>query len=173
MGQSEERTIPLKDITVKLNINRKTYEVVAKPYSTLLYILREELGLTGTKLCCGTGDCGACTVIIDGKAVRSCLLLAAQAEGKRIVTIEGISQGNEPHPLQKAFVKYGAIQCGFCTPGMIMSAKALLDENANPTEEDVREAVGGNLCRCTGYVKPVKAIMAVIRARRKEKGQHE
>ena len=130
-----------------------------KPYWTLLRTLRNELGLTGAKLGCGTGRCGACTVLMDGKAALSCLTLAARAEGKKITTIEGLATGLKLHPLQEAFVKSGAIQCGFCMPGMILSAKALLDENPNPTEEEVRKALSGNLCRCSGYVKTVKAVM--------------
>jgi carbon-monoxide dehydrogenase small subunit len=150
---------------IKLDVNGKIHEVMVEPYWTLLHVLREELRLTGPKLSCGTGECGACTVLIDGKTVTSCLMLAAQAEGKKIITIEGLSDGTRPHPLQEAFVKYGAIQCGFCTPGMILSAKALLDENPNPTAEQVREAIEGNLCRCTGYVKPVEAILAVAKSK--------
>ncbi len=150
---------------IRLDVNGEIREVMASPHWTLLYVLREELGLTGSKSSCGTGECGACTVLVNGKAVASCLVLAAQAEGKKIVTIEGLSDGTKLHPLQEAFVKYGAIQCGFCTPGMILSAKALLDENPNPTEEEVREAIAGNLCRCTGYVKPVEAILAVARSK--------
>jgi carbon-monoxide dehydrogenase small subunit len=149
----------LRSLLIKLNVNGEIHEVTVKPYWTLLHVLRNELGLTGAKLGCGTGECGACTVIMDGKAVPSCLILAAQAEGKKIVTIEGLSDGLKLHPLQEAFVKYGAIQCGFCTPGMILSAKALLDKNPNPTEKDVREALSGNICRCTGYVKIVKAVL--------------
>jgi len=133
--------------------------VKVKPYWTLLRTLRNELGLTGAKLGCGTGRCGACTVLMDGKAALSCLTLAARAEGKKITTIEGLATGLKLHPLQEAFVKSGAIQCGFCMPGMILSAKALLDENPNPTEEEVRKALSGNLCRCSGYVKTVKAVM--------------
>lgn len=150
----------LKKFSVKLDVNGEIYDIKVLPHWTLLYVLREEIGLTGTKYSCGTGECGACTVLMDGKAVSSCLMLAAQAEGKKIVTIEGLSDGAELHPLQEAFIKHGATQCGFCTPGMILSAKALLDENPHPTEEEVREAIAGNLCRCTGYVKPVEAILA-------------
>jgi carbon-monoxide dehydrogenase small subunit len=147
------------ELLVKLHVNGEPYEVKVKPYWTLLHLLRNELGLTGAKLGCGTGECGACTVLMDGKAVLSCLTLAARAEGKKITTIEGLATGLELHQLQEVFIKKGAIQCGFCMPGMILSAKALLDENPNPTEEEVRRAISGNLCRCSGYVKPVEAVM--------------
>ncbi|WP_309493169.1 (2Fe-2S)-binding protein [Candidatus Hecatella orcuttiae] len=153
---------------IKLNVNGEDYEVAVKPHWTLLHVLRNELNLTGTKYGCGTGECGACTVLMDGKAVKSCVLLAAQAEGRRIITIEGLAKGPDLHPLQKAFIEEGAIQCGYCTPGMILAAKALLDENPDPTEQEVREAISGNLCRCTGYVKPVKAILAAAKVLRNE-----
>jgi carbon-monoxide dehydrogenase small subunit len=153
-------------INITLKINGEGHQLKVRPHWTLLYVLREELGLTGTKLSCGTGECGACTVLMDGRAVSSCLILAASAEGREITTIEGLSQGDELHPLQSSFVKHGAIQCGFCTPGMIMSAKALLDENPEPTRAEVREAIAGNLCRCTGYVKIVEAIMDAARVLR-------
>jgi carbon-monoxide dehydrogenase small subunit len=149
----------LGKIPIRLDVNGKIREVRVRVHWTLLYVLREELGLAGPKLACGSGECGACTVLMDGKAVPSCLVLAAQAEGKKIITIEGLADGLKLHPLQEAFVKHGATQCGFCTPGMILSAKALLDENPCPTEEDVREAIAGNLCRCTGYSDIVEAIM--------------
>jgi carbon-monoxide dehydrogenase small subunit len=123
-------------------------------------VLREELNLTGVKIGCGEGNCGTCTVILDGKAIKSCLMLAHNAKGKEIVTIEGLTGDGGLHPLQKAFIEHFAVQCGFCTPGMILAAKTLLDENPNPTEEEVREALSGNLCRCTGYVKIVEAVLA-------------
>jgi len=148
-------------------VNGEIHEVRVKPYWTLLRVLRNELGLTGAKLGCGRGECGACTVLMDGKPILSCLTLAARAEGKKIVTIEGLAEGLKLHPLQEAFIKNGAIQCGFCTSGMILSAKALLDRNLNPTEEEVREALSGNLCRCTGYVKPVKAVLEAAEIMRK------
>jgi carbon-monoxide dehydrogenase small subunit len=125
---------------------------------TLLEVLREDLQLTGTKNGCGEGDCGACTVLLNGKAVKSCLVLAVQAASGKVTTIEGLSRPDNPHPIQRAFVQAGAVQCGFCTPGMIMAAKALLDENPSPTEEEIREALSGNLCRCTGYAKIVDAV---------------
>jgi carbon-monoxide dehydrogenase small subunit len=141
-------------------VNGELYEVAVHPHWTLLEVLREELDLTGAKKGCDAGDCGGCTVILDGKPVVSCLTLAVEADGRDILTIEGLAQNGQLHPIQNAFVEHGAIQCGFCTPGMIMSAKALLDENPNPTEEEVRQAIAGNLCRCTGYVKIVEAILA-------------
>jgi carbon-monoxide dehydrogenase small subunit len=146
---------------ITLRVNGETYEVAVQPWRTLLEVLRNDIGLTGAKRGCDEGDCGACTVIIDGKPVSSCLSLAVEAQGKDITTIEGLAKNGQLHPLQSAFVEHGAIQCGFCTPGMILSAKALLDENPKPTEEEVREGISGNLCRCTGYVKIVEAIMAV------------
>jgi len=145
---------------LRLMVNGREYEVAVSPHRTLLKVLREELGLIGAKEGCDLGSCGACTVIIDGKPVLSCLTLACSCEGKEILTIEGISSEGKLHPLQDNFMKYGAVQCGYCTPGMIMSAKSLLDENPNPSELDARRAISGNLCRCTGYVKIVEAILA-------------
>jgi aerobic-type carbon monoxide dehydrogenase small subunit (CoxS/CutS family) len=143
-----------------LTVNGEHYEVFVEPWKTLSEVLREELYLTGVKEGCHTGYCGACTVIIDGKSVKSCLILALQVNGKDILTIEGL-ESNGLHPLQQAFIDHFAVQCGYCTPGMILSAKALLDRNPRPTEEEIREAISGNLCRCTGYVKIVEAILAV------------
>ena len=143
---------------ITLKINNQQHELAVKPNLTLLDLLRYELGLTGTKKGCDLGECGSCTVIMDGKAVNSCLMLAVQADGHEIVTIEGVSQDGELHPLQKAFVEKGAIQCGFCSPGMILSAKSLLDQNPKPSEAEIRTAISGNLCRCTGYQKIVEAI---------------
>lgn len=144
---------------IVLKVNGVEHDVDIRPHWTLLYVLRERLGLTATKFGCGTGECGACTVIADGMVVHSCLMLAAQAEGREITTIEALGDGHMLHPIQAAFAKYGALQCGYCTPGMILAAKVLLDENPNPTEKEVREALDGNLCRCTGYVKIVQAIL--------------
>jgi len=159
-------------VLVELNVNGEFYQVLIEPWRTLLEVLRETLNLTGTKEGCGRGDCGACTVLLDGKAVNSCLLLAIDAQGKNILTIEGLSQGGQLHPLQEAFIEHGAIQCGFCTPGMILSAKALLDKNPQPTVEEVRQAISGNLCRCTGYTKIIKAILgASISIKREEKSE--
>jgi carbon-monoxide dehydrogenase small subunit len=146
---------------IQLKVNDEIYEVAVHPHRTLLEVLREELDLTGTKRACNIGDCGSCTVILEGKPVVSCLTLAVEADGKDIFTVEGLAQDGEMHPLQKSFVERGAVQCGFCTPGMLMSAKALLDENPNSVEGEVRIAIAGNLCRCTGYVKIVEAILAV------------
>jgi carbon-monoxide dehydrogenase small subunit len=145
------------DITIR--VNGRQYELEVTPYDRLLDVLRDRLGLTGTKVGCGEGECGACTVMMDGKAVLSCLTLAARADGKDILTIEGLQQGARLHPLQEAFVRHAAVQCGYCTPGMIMTANALLDRNQTPSEWDVREAISNNLCRCTGYEKPVQAIL--------------
>ncbi len=151
--------------SIKLKVNGETHEVAVEPRKTLLDVIRDDLGLTGTKKGCDQGGCGTCTVIFDGKAVNSCLVLAVEAEGKDVLTIEGLAKGAKLHPIQEAFINHGAIQCGFCTPGMIMSAKVLLDKNPNPTEKEVRDAIGGNLCRCTGYVKIVEAILAVAKSR--------
>ncbi len=145
---------------INLTVNRKKYELAVMPNMTLADMLRKELGLTGTKKACDAGDCGSCTVILDGKPVNSCLVLAVQANGREVLTIEGMEQDGALHPIQDAFVEKGAIQCGFCSPGMILSAKALLDANPNPTELEVRTAISGNLCRCTGYQKIVEAILS-------------
>jgi aerobic carbon-monoxide dehydrogenase small subunit len=148
---------------LKLHVNGEEFEVLAATHKTLLEVLREDLGLTGTKRGCDLGTCGACTVLIDGKPQLSCLILAVSTQGKEITTIEGLAQNGELHPLQKAFVEKGAIQCGFCTPGMILTAKAFLNEHPHPSEAEVRQAISGNLCRCTGYVKIVEAIISVDR----------
>lgn len=145
--------------TIEFVINKKHRKLSVKPNELLLNVIREDLGLTGTKYGCGTGECGACTVLVNGRPVSSCLTLAATVDGKEIVTIEGIA-GEKLHPVQEAFLEYGAIQCGFCTPAMVIMAKALLDENPNPTEEEIREFIKGILCRCTGYTNVVKAIKA-------------
>ncbi|MHC4600118.1 MAG: (2Fe-2S)-binding protein [Planctomycetota bacterium] len=149
----------MKKRLLRLQVNGRVHEVASETNRTLLVILREDLGLTGTKEGCGLGECGSCTVLMDGKPVNACLVLGVQAEGSRIETIEGLAEGNRLHPIQEAFVGKGAIQCGFCTPGVILTAKAFLDENGEPTEEDVRRAISGNLCRCTGYEKIVEAVL--------------
>ncbi len=144
---------------IKLTINDNEYELLVNPNETLAQLLRgSQINLTGTKQGCELGDCGSCTVLLDGKAVNSCLVLAAQADGCRVTTIEGLSRNGEIHPIQKAFIEQGAVQCGYCTPGMILKAKSLLDVNPNPTRQEIREAMVGNLCRCTGYFKIVNAI---------------
>ena len=143
-----------------VTVNGETVEVAIEPSAMLLDVLRDELGLTGAKEACGQGDCGACTVLLDGKAVNSCMTPAMKAMNKEVLTIEGLGSLGKLHPIQEAFVEHGAVQCGFCTPGMILSAKALLDENPSPTEEEVRVGLSGNLCRCTGYVKIVEAVLA-------------
>jgi aerobic carbon-monoxide dehydrogenase small subunit len=143
---------------IRLKINGLALELEVKPWATLLDTLREDLGLTGTKEGCGQGECGACTVLMDGKPVNACLILAVEAEGKEIVTIEGLASGDGLHPIQQAFVDRGGMQCGFCTPGMILSAKALLDENPDPTDEEIRKGLEGNFCRCTGYTKIIESI---------------
>jgi carbon-monoxide dehydrogenase small subunit len=145
---------------IELHVNGRTYELFVEPWKTLLEAIRENLGLTGTKCGCDDGNCGACTVLVDGSAIKSCLMLALQARGKKILTIEGLGTAERLHPLQQAFLDYFAVQCGFCTPGMILTAKALLDENPTATEEEIREGLHGNICRCTGYVKIVEAIEA-------------
>jgi len=144
---------------LRLRVNGEDFEIYVEPWKTLSQVLRDDLELTGTKVGCSSGRCGACTVLINGKAVKSCLILALQAKEKEILTIEGLGQ-NGLHPLQQAFIDHFAIQCGYCTPGMILAAKELLDENSNPTHDEVREALIGNLCRCTGYVKIVEAVLA-------------
>jgi len=143
---------------IKLTVNGTTHELSVKPYATLLDVIREDLGLTGTKEGCGNGECGACTVIIDGKTANSCIVLAVEANGKEITTIEGLSHGEKLHPIQEAFVEVGGMQCGFCTPGMVLSSKTLLDANPNPTEEQIRKGLEGNFCRCTGYTKIIESV---------------
>ena len=144
---------------MRFNINGEIYEDEIDVRRTLLELLREHFGLTGTKRGCNEGECGACTVLLDGKPVTACFVLAIEAEGKRIETVEGLEKNGELHPLQKAFMEHGAFQCGFCTPGMLMAAKGLLMENPKPSEEEVRKSIAGNLCRCTGYNKYVEAIL--------------
>jgi len=147
--------------TITLKVNDHEYDLVIPVNRTLTQVLRENLKLTGTKHGCSVGDCGSCTVLMDGQPVNSCLVLAVEAEGREIRTIEGLAEGGKLHPVQQAFVDKGGIQCGFCSPGMILTAKALLDKNPSPTESEIREAISGNLCRCTGYQKIVEAIASV------------
>ena len=159
-----------REVSFELNGNKITMTV--EDHWTLLRLIRDELGYTGTKEGCGSGECGACTVIVDGVAINSCLYLAAEIDGKQLVTIEGLaSDDGALHPIQKSFVENGGIQCGFCSPGMIMSAKALLDENPNADEEEIKNAIAGNLCRCTGYVQIIDSIKAVSGHYRAEKPQ--
>jgi carbon-monoxide dehydrogenase small subunit len=146
---------------MKIKVNGKEFEISSGPGTTLLDVIRYELGFTGTKEGCSTGSCGSCTVLIEGKAVNSCLVIAAEVEGKDIITIEGLAQNGKLHPLQQAFMDEGAVQCGFCTPGIILAAKAFLDTNPHPTEPEIRQGIAGNLCRCTGYDKIVRAILSV------------
>ena len=149
---------------IHLNINDEYYEVIARPRESLLDVLRNRLQLTGTKIGCNEGDCGACTVIMDGRTVNACLVLAVEAEGHKISDRRGSGEGTQMHPLQEAFIKHGGFQCGYCTPGMLLSAKALLDENPDPTEEQIRKGISGNLCRCTGYTKIVESIREAARS---------
>ena len=149
----------MKKEAASFRVNGRLYEVLITPNMTLSELLREQLDLTGTKNACGVGECGSCTVLVDGKPTLSCSTLAIAVRDQDILTIEGLSRGTDLHPLQKSFIDAGAIQCGFCTPGMIMTAKALLDENPNPTREEVKKGLGGNICRCTGYVKILDAVM--------------
>jgi len=150
---------------ITLHVNGKSYEVAIEPRQSLLQVLREELHLTGTKEGCSEGECGACTVILDGKTVDSCLIFGLEVEGCRITTIEGLSSNDTLHPVQQAFVEHGGAQCGFCTPGMTLAAKALLEQTPNPSEEEIRWGLSGNLCRCTGYVKIVETVQAAAQQR--------
>jgi len=150
-------------VTLTVTVNGEPRSASVQPEMTLLRLLREEFNLTGSKLGCDVGDCGACTVLLEGKAVNSCLMLVGQADGHTVVTIEGLATMERLHPIQKAFEDKGSLQCGFCGPGVIMSAKALLDENPAPSEDEIRDALAGNLCRCTGYAKMIEAIQAVAR----------
>ncbi len=150
-------------VDIKFILNDKPVELQVEAQEILVDTLRERLGLTGTKKACGTGDCGACTVLVDGEAVRSCILLTASVDGKKVLTIEGLGTVENPHPIQQAFVDAGAVQCGYCTPGMVLTAKALLDKCPNPTTEQIKEALAGNLCRCTGYTKIIKAVKAAAK----------
>jgi len=153
---------------LRLTLNGEPYELFIEPKRLLVEVLRNELGLTGTKIGCSSGACAACTVLIDGKAVKSCSILALQANGRNIMTIEGLADGPNLHPLQQSFIDHWAFQCGFCTPGQIMAAKALLDENSNPTREEVKLTMDGHLCRCTGYNMIIEAILAVAQELQQE-----
>ena len=147
--------------TIQITVNGKVNEIEVDAWRTLLEVLRDQLNLTGTKQSCAEGHCGACTVLVDGKAVNACLMLALEADGSDIMTIEGLAEGGgKLHPIQEAFVNYGAVQCGFCTPGMIMATKVVLEENPNPSEEEIKKALAGHLCRCTGYVQIIEAVIA-------------
>jgi carbon-monoxide dehydrogenase small subunit len=156
-------------IHVTTTVNGDAAEFLTDPQTTLLDALRDELGLTGSKEGCGSGDCGACSVIVDGRLVCSCLMLAAEAEGKRVETIEGVAHGAELHPVQRKFLEHAALQCGFCTPGLIVASKALLDSNPDPTEEEARYWLAGNLCRCTGYDKVIRAVLDAAAEMRQER----
>lgn len=145
-----------------LEVNGALHKLQVEPFRTLLHVLREDLGLLGAKEGCGMGECGACTVIVDDKPIKSCISLALQADGKRVRTIEGLAEGGGLDPLQQAFIDHGAIQCGYCTPGMILTAKTLTDENPTPTENEIRQYLSGNLCRCTGYVKIIEAVQGAL-----------
>ena len=145
-------------LNIRLRVNGRRQSARIEPSLSLLDLLRDTLGYKGVKICCNTGECGACTVLFNGKPVNSCLVLSGELDGADIVTIEGLQIGRELHPIQQAFIQDGGAQCGYCTPGMLMMSKALLDENPNPTEEEIRFALAGNLCRCTGYAKIVKAV---------------
>jgi carbon-monoxide dehydrogenase small subunit len=149
---------------ITLTVNGERYEIAVEPRQSLLQVLREELHLTGTKEGCSEGECGACTVFLDGQTVDSCLIFGVEANGREVMTIEGLAQGDQLDPIQKAFAEYGGVQCGFCTPGMILASKALLEQHPHPTEAEIRYGIAGNLCRCTGYVKIVEAIKAAAQA---------
>ena len=158
----------MSGVHVSTTINGDPVEYVCRPGETLLDVLRDRLGLTGSKEGCGTGDCGACSVTVDGRLVCSCLVLGAEAEGREVATVEGLADGEKLHPLQSAFIDHAALQCGICTPGFLVAAKALLDRNPKPTDEEIRYALAGNLCRCTGYDKIVRAVKAAAREVRKQ-----
>jgi carbon-monoxide dehydrogenase small subunit len=153
---------------IKLTVNGQPCELSIRPKTLLVEVLRQHLGLTGTKRGCNEGACGACTVILNGMAVKSCSILAVQADGGEVLTVEGLAKGTKLHPLQEAFLDYGAFQCGFCTAGMLMSAKAFLDETSHPTTQQIKESIDGNICRCTGYNSIIRAITAVAKGEYKE-----
>jgi aerobic-type carbon monoxide dehydrogenase small subunit (CoxS/CutS family) len=149
--------------TISLRVNNEDYRVEVKPEETLVEVLRTKLMLTGTKKGCGSGECGACTVLLNGKTVKSCLVLAITVDGSHIITVEGLASKTDLHPLQKAFREHGALQCGFCTPGILMSVVGFLERNPHPTRDEIKEAISGHLCRCTGYIKIIEAIESVCR----------
>jgi carbon-monoxide dehydrogenase small subunit len=153
----------MKKFAITLDVNNAEYDIIIEPRDTLLEVLRQKLFLTGAKEACGTGECGSCTVLVDGKPILACLSLAIEAKGKKITTVEGLSENGKLSPLQQAFIDHGAVQCGFCTPGMILSATALLNDNPSPAREEITKALEGNLCRCTGYNKIIEAIERVKR----------
>jgi aerobic-type carbon monoxide dehydrogenase small subunit (CoxS/CutS family) len=153
---------------LKLTVNGQPYELYVKPKTLLVQVLRDHLGLTGTKRGCNESSCGACTVILNGMAVKSCSILALQADGGKLLTVEGLASGTELHPLQRAFLDHGAFQCGFCTSGMLMASTALLNENPKPTKEQIKEGIDGNICRCTGYNSIIRAVTAVVKGEYKE-----
>jgi len=158
-----------KQYRITLKVNGRIHELEVEPRERLLDVIRYKLRYTGTKECCGTGDCGACTILLDGKPVNSCLILAVSANGKSITTVEGIAKDGELHPIQRAFAEHGAVQCGFCTPGFIVNSYALLNENTNPDIDTIRYWLAGNLCRCTGYQKIIKAVLAAAEIMRQQK----
>jgi carbon-monoxide dehydrogenase small subunit len=163
MSEAQSGPVGSREV-LRLSVNGQPRELLVRPYATLLEVLREDLRLTGTKHGCETGECGACTVLVDDVPVLSCLTLPAQAEGTEVTTIEGVANGSTLHPVQQAFMDAGAVQCGYCTPGMVLTAKALLDVNPEPSCQEVKEALAGNLCRCTGYVSIVEAVQQAGRA---------
>lgn len=154
---------------IYFQVNDESVELHVEPHWTLLHVLRRILHLTGTRSGCEMGDCGACTVILNGRAVNACLVLAVEVEAGSILTIEGLAKDGKLHPVQQAFIDHGAIQCGFCTPGMVMASKALLDKNPNPTDDEVRRGLSGNICRCTGYAKIIEAVMSASKAMNSKK----
>jgi aerobic carbon-monoxide dehydrogenase small subunit len=156
---------------IHIIVNCRDYDLQIKPWSTLLEILRDDLGFTGTKEGCNAGECGACTIIMEGRAVNACLVLAMEADGKEITTIEGLADEDSLHPIQEAFLEVGGMQCGFCTPGMILSTKVLLDANKNPTDDEIRKGLEGNFCRCTGYTKIIESVKAAVQKVRQGRGK--
>lgn len=159
----------MKTVTIEFTLNGAKKKVTVPSNMTLVHMLRDELGLTGTKIGCDKGECGACTVLINGRSINSCLVLAAQVDGREVTTIEGMEKNGRVHPIQEAFIEEGAVQCGYCIPGMVMSAKALLDKNPGPTDEEIKVGISGNLCRCTGYTKIINAVRAAAEKLKKAK----